>query len=153
MSLGIKEVTLFTFSIENFKRAKREVDHLMSLLNKQICEILAVPGVKLQYFGKFDLLPEYMQKTISRTMQLTKHNNVITLNIALAYSSREEITDAIQTIIKAYEKGELKHEDLDYTLIGKCMYTAENSPVDIVIRTSGERRYSDFLLWQVCNFP
>lgn len=106
-------------------------------------------GVKIRVVGNFDLLPKDLQKTIADAMLLTKDNNKSILNIAFAYTSRDEITNSINTIRKGIEDNELLPDDITDKLIDECLYTNECSDVDLLVRTSGENRFSDFLLWQV----
>jgi ditrans,polycis-polyprenyl diphosphate synthase len=155
LEVGIMEVTVYAFSIENFKRSKEEVDTLMGLAREKFARMLDErdklheKGVKIRVIGNLKMLPQDLQKTIYEAMQLTKDNNKAILNVAFAYTSRDEITNSIKTIFEGVENNELEHEDLSYGLIDKCLYTSKFSDVDLLVRTSGEVRFSDFLLWQV----
>ena len=155
LELEIKEVTVFAFSIENFKRSQEEVDTLLSLAREKFAKLmeekdkLMEKGVKIRVIGNMKLLPADLQKSIADAMLLTKDNDKSILNVAFAYTSRDEITHSIETIVKGVEADELKREDLHHSLIDKCLYTNHCSQVDLLVRTSGEMRFSDFLLWQV----
>lgn len=155
LELNIKEVTVYAFSIENFKRSPDEVDTLMTLARDKFSRIaeekdkLTEKGVKIRVIGNLQLLPKDLQKSIAEAMLLTENNDKSILNVAFAYTSRDEITHSISTITKGVEEGVLVEEDLHHTLIDKCLYTNKSSDVDLLVRTSGEMRFSDFLLWQV----
>ncbi|KAL7039218.1 hypothetical protein ACKWTF_009833 [Chironomus riparius] len=155
LEVGIQEVTVYAFSIENFKRSQEEVDTLMSLAREKFAKLLEEKeklrkkGIKIRVIGNLDMLPKDVQKTLAEAMLLTKDNNRSILNVAFAYTSRDEITNSIKTIMQGYEDNELLPEDLTDTLIDKCLYTSECSDVDLLVRTSGENRFSDFLLWQI----
>jgi ditrans,polycis-polyprenyl diphosphate synthase len=158
LELQIKEVTVYAFSIENFKRSQEEVDTLMSLATDKFAKLLeekeklAEKGVKIRVIGNLKLLPQNLQKSIAEAMLLTKDNDKSILNVAFAYTSRDEVTSSIQTIVKGVEDEDLEVEDLHHSLIDECLYTNKCTPVDLLVRTSGEMRFSDFLLWQVCRF-
>lgn len=115
-------------------------------------EKLKEKGIKIRVIGNLDMLPKDVQKTLAEAMLLTKDNNKSILNVAFAYTSRDEIANSIKSIMQGYEDNELLPEDLTDTLIDKCLYTSECSDVDLLVRTSGENRFSDFLLWQVPSF-
>lgn len=155
LELEIKEVTVFAFSIENFKRSQEEVDTLMSLAREKFSRLMdekekiMEKGVKIRVIGNMNLLPADLQKSIAEAMLMTKDNDRSILNVAFAYTSRDEITHSIATIVEGFEKNELEREDLHHSLINKCLYTNQCSHVDLLVRTSGEMRFSDFLLWQV----
>lgn len=155
LDVGVNEVTVYAFSIENFKRSKEEVDTLMRLAREKFARLLEEReklnerGICIRVIGNLKLLPKDIQKTISEAMLLTKNNNKAVLNIAFAYTSREEITNSVKTIFEGVEQNELEVEDLNYALIDECLYTNKCSVPDLLVRTSGEVRFSDFLLWQV----
>jgi ditrans,polycis-polyprenyl diphosphate synthase len=156
--VGIKEVTVYAFSIENFKRPQEEVDTLMELAREKFARLLQEKdklnekGVQIRVIGNLKMLPKDIQKSINEAMMLTKDNNQSVLNVAFAYTSRDEITSALKTIIEGVEANDLRAEDLCDTLIDECLYTKKCSNVDLLLRTSGEIRFSDFLLWQVRNY-
>lgn len=155
LELEVKEVTVYAFSIENFKRSQDEVDTLMTLAREKFARLmdekekLADKGIKIRVIGNLKLLPADLQKSIAEAMLLTKYNDKSILNVAFAYTSRDEITHSIETIVKGVEEKELMNEDLHHSLIDECLYTRDCSHVDLLVRTSGEMRFSDFLLWQV----
>lgn len=155
MELQIKEVTVYAFSIENFKRSQDEVDTLMTLAREKFSRLmeekdkLAEKGIKIRVIGNLKLLPKDLQKSIAEAMLLTKDNDKSILNVAFAYTSRDEITHSVETIVKGVEDKELRKEDLHHSLIDECLYTSKCNDVDLLVRTSGEMRFSDFLLWQV----
>lgn len=150
-------MTVYAFSIENFKRSQEEVDTLMSLATEKFAKLLeekdklAEKGVKIQVIGNLKMLPQKLQKSIAESMLLTKDNNKSILNVAFAYTSRDEITNSVHTIVKGVEDKDLQVDDLHHSLIDECLYTNKCSPVDLLVRTSGEMRFSDFLIWQVCQ--
>lgn len=156
LELEIKEVTVYAFSIENFSRPQDEVDALMTLAREKFSRLmdekekLQEKGIRIRVIGNLHLLPEDLQKSIAEAMLLTKNNHKSILNVAFAYTAREEITNSIKTIMEGVENSKLEPEDLYHGLIDECLYTNKCNPVDLLVRTSGEMRFSDFLLWQVC---
>lgn len=156
LEVGIQEVTVYAFSIENFKRSQEEVDTLMGLAREKFAKLLEEKdklkekGVRIKVIGNLDMLPKDIQKTLAEAMLLTKDNNKSILNVAFAYTSRDEITSSVKSIMEGIEEDEILPDDLTDTLIDRCLYTNECSDVDLMVRTSGEMRFSDFLLWQVC---
>lgn len=158
LELDIKEVTVYAFSIENFKRSQDEVDTLMTLAREKFTKLmeekdkLIEKGVKIRVIGNVKMLPKDLQKSIADAMLMTKDNDKSILNVAFAYTSREEITNSIETIIKGFEDEDLEREDLNHFLIDECLYTNKCNEVDLLVRTSGEMRFSDFLLWQVRSY-
>lgn len=155
LDLGIKEVTVYAFSIENFKRSDEEVEALMSLARDRFEKLLAEreklheQGIRIQVIGNLTLLPNDILKSMGEAMLLTKDNRSATLNVAFAYTSRDEITNSITTIAEGVKNKELVIDDIDETLITNCLYTNQSTNPNLVVRTSGEQRLSDFLLWQV----
>jgi ditrans,polycis-polyprenyl diphosphate synthase len=117
------------------------------MLNEK--EKLTEKGVKIRVIGNIKMLPTDLQKSIADAMLMTKDNDKSILNVAFAYTSRDEIANSIGTIAKGVEDGELQPEDLNHSLIEECLYTNKCNDVELLVRTSGELRYSDFLLWQV----
>lgn len=157
LELEIKEVTVYAFSIENFKRTKEEVDQLMQLAREKFTKLfeekdkLMEHGVCIRVIGNLTLLPEDIRKLIAKAMLMTKDNNNATLNVAFSYTSRDELANSIQTIVEAAKKGKIDVEDINEDLISHCLYTNLSPNPDLLIRTSGEVRLSDFLLWQASN--
>lgn len=153
LELGISEVTVYAFSIENFKRSPEEVDALIDMARAKYQRLLEEKdklmeeGVCIRVIGNLSLVPEDIRKMIAEAMLMTKDNKKATLNVAFAYTSRDEITNAIIDIVEGAQNGEIQEDDIDENLISNCLYT--KSDPDLLIRTSGEVRFSDFLLWQI----
>lgn len=106
-------------------------------------------GICIRVMGNLELLPKDIQKTIAEAMLLTKDNNNAILNIAFAYTSRDEILNSINTVIEGIQNHEIDPSNVSEELLEKCLYTSKHSDPDLLVRTSGETRLSDFLLWQV----
>ncbi|OAD59734.1 Dehydrodolichyl diphosphate synthase [Eufriesea mexicana] len=155
--LGIEEVTFYAFSIENFKRKQEEVNGLLDLAKQKFQRLLEEKddirehGLCVRIIGNLSLLPQNMQKLIADTMVFTKEHNKRFLNIAFAYTSRDEITHAIKEVIEGVQNGNILSEDIDENLIFNCLYTNNSPNPELLIRTSGEVRLSDFLMWQISN--
>ena len=150
--IGTKAITLYAFSTENWNRPKLEVDALMSLLINSLKKEL--PGfqendIKVNAIGSLESLPKKAQNTLKDVIEATKTNTKITLTFALSYGSREEIVQAVQNISKKIVNNELSFEEIDEKIINNHLYTVSLPEVDLVIRTSGEQRISNFLLWQI----
>lgn len=154
LELGIREVTVYAFSIENFKRPLEEVETLMELAREKYKRLLEEKdqlmkdGVCIRVIGNLNLVPDDIRKSIAEAMLMTKENNKVFLNVAFAYTSRDEIINAITEVIDGYNCGDLEIDDIDPELLSYCLYTNQGSDPDVLIRTSGETRLSDFLLWQ-----
>lgn len=150
--LGIKFLTLYTFSTENWRRPKGEVTALMSLLLRTIREEvdeLNKKNVRLTTIGHLDDLPYLPREGITHALRVLQNNTGLTLNLALSYSGRQEMTDCIRTIAAKAQQGLIKPEDVTEQLISQELYTADLPDPDLLIRTSGELRLSNFLLWQL----
>jgi len=150
--LGIEALTLFAFSTENWKRPKFEVDTLMSLLVSSLKKELPTfqkNKIRVQTIGNIEKLPSNAKKQLQEVIELTKTNNKLTLTLALNYGSREEIINATKNISKKIVNNELKIEEIDENIINSHLYTFTLPVVDFLIRTSGEKRISNFLLWQI----
>jgi undecaprenyl diphosphate synthase len=151
--LGVKVITFFAFSTENWSRSKREVNMLMRYLDKvlegQIKE-LDKNNIKLLVIGRDEPLPKQLQAKIREAQNRTRDNDGLTVVLALNYGSRQEIADAAVKFARAAAEGEIKIEDLDIELFSQYLYTAGLPDPDLLIRTSGEMRLSNFLLWQLC---
>jgi len=149
--LGIKYLTLYTFSIENWKRPKLEVSALMSLLSrttiKELNELIK-QDVKLITTGRINALSLDRRKVLQNAVERTRDNKGLVLNLALNYGGRTEILDAVKAIVTASQAGMIKIDDIDGDLFSSFLYTAAIPDPDLLIRTSGERRISNFLLWQ-----
>lgn len=150
--LGVRYITVYAFSTENWKRPQAEVDYLMSLLLnylKNAEKTLAGENVVIRCIGSRKELSEEIQEQIKRTEAFTAKNDGIVMNIALNYGGREEITNAARRVAEMVKKGELNIEDITDSVIEDGLYTASQPDVDLLIRTSGEQRLSNFMLWQV----
>ncbi len=150
--LGVKFLTLYAFSTENWTRPQAEVNALMSLLVSTISgevKTLNKNGIRLQAIGDLKSLPSSCQKELSKAIAATENNTRMTLVLALSYSARWEIINAIKNITIEVEKGNIKSEQVDEELFEKYLCTANMPDPDLLIRTSGEMRISNFLLWQI----
>ena len=150
--IGVKNLTLFAFSTENWNRPKMEVQTLMKLLIRSLkneYERLHKNQIRLNCVGNIESLPEKVQKELNEVIDLTKANTRMTLTIALSYGSREEIKCMVQRISQKVSDGEVKVADINDELIHEHLYTFDLPDVDLLIRTSGEQRISNFLLWQI----
>ena len=150
--IGVKAITLYAFSTENWNRPKLEVNALMNLLISSLKKELPTfqkNDVKVNAIGNLDLLPKNAQTTLKEVIEITKTNSKITLTLALSYGSREEIVNTIQNISKKVVNNQLQIEEIDENVINSHLYTFNLPDVDLMIRTSGEQRISNFLLWQM----
>lgn len=150
--LGVKYLTLYAFSTENWGRPKREVNALMRLLVSSLrkeADNLNDNDIKLDTIGQLDRFPDVCQQELQEAMGLTKDNNRLHLCLALSYSGRWDITEAFKKIAHRVKDGDLDPEDIDDQLISAHLSTAEVPDPDLIIRTSGEYRISNFLLWQL----
>ena len=150
--LGIQYLTLYTFSTENWNRPKEEVDALMTLLVDTIAKetpTLMKNNVRLLTIGDTERLPEGAKRKFEQCMEETSGNTGLRLVIALSYSARWEITNAMQAAVRKAQTSELKAEDVNEELVSSLMTTAGMPDPDLLIRTSGELRISNFLLWQL----
>ena len=150
--IGVKAITLYAFSSENWNRPKLEVDALMSLLvNSLKKELLTFQenGVIVNAIGNIENLPNKAKKALNDVIIKTKDNSKIVMTLALSYGSREEIVNAIKNISKKVVNKELSVKEIDENIINNHLYTFNLPEVDLMIRTSGEQRLSNFLLWQM----
>ncbi|MEP0860962.1 MAG: isoprenyl transferase [Ignavibacterium sp.] len=150
--IGVKYLTLYTFSTENWKRPKEEVSTLMRLLLNSLrdrVDELCENDIRLTTIGDTDSLPYEVQKQLKADIERTKNNKKMILNLALSYSGRWEIIEAVKKISRAVEKGDLKPDEINEQLFSKFLTTKDLPDPDLVIRTSGEFRVSNFLLWQI----
>ena len=148
---GIKYLTVYTFSTENWSRPQEEVDALMSILVSAIhaeTPQLIAEGVRMRAIGDLSRLPQQAQDSLAESIELTKDGAQITLILALSYSSRDEIRRASQRIAAEAAAGRLRPEEITEELISSYLDTAEYPDPDLVIRTGGEERISNYLLWQ-----
>ena len=150
--LGIKFLTLYAFSTENWQRPKIEVDTLMKLLVSSLKKELPTLNendIKLNAIGNIESLPTRALAELKEVMAKTSQNSTMTLTLALSYGSREEIKNAIQSISTKVKNNIISPENIDETIINNHLYTRNLPDVDLLIRTSGEHRISNFLLWQI----
>lgn len=150
--IGIKYLTLYAFSTENWKRPKIEVDTLMKLLVSSLKKELPTLNendIKLNAIGNIESLPSRALSELNEVMAKTSQNSTMTLTLALSYGSREEIKNAIQSISVKVKNNIISPENIDETIINNHLYTRNLPDVDLLIRTSGEHRISNFLLWQI----
>ncbi|XP_024241767.2 dehydrodolichyl diphosphate synthase complex subunit DHDDS isoform X2 [Oncorhynchus tshawytscha] len=154
LNLSIHEVTVYAFSIENFKRSKDEVDGLMELAKQKFIRLLEEQdnlekhGVCIRVLGDLTLLPLDLQQHIARAVVATRTHNKCFLNVCFAYTSRHEIANAVGEMAWGVEQGLIKSSDVSEALLSRCLYSSNSPNPDLLIRTSGEVRLSDFLLWQ-----
>ncbi len=149
---GIKVLSLYAFSTENWSRPQDEVSLLMRTLIKvlgQKSKTLHHKGVKIQFIGRRQGVPSGVLKTFDQASNLTKDNQGMVLNIAFNYGARAEIIDAIKNICHDSSQNRLNIQDLNEEKFSHYLYTKDQSEVDLLIRTSGEQRISNFLLWQI----
>jgi undecaprenyl diphosphate synthase len=150
--IGLEFLTLYTFSTENWNRPKLEVDTLMRLLVsslKKELKTLNNNNIKLNTIGNIASLPNSAHKELLDVMEKTSANTGMTLTLALSYGSREEIKNAVQQICVKVKNNIISPENIDETIINNHLYTQNLPDVDLLIRTSGEHRISNFLLWQI----
>ncbi|MFX1482236.1 MAG: polyprenyl diphosphate synthase [Promethearchaeota archaeon] len=150
---GVKVCTLYAFSIENFQRSKAEVEEIMKLAEEKFAEVIDNPDVhrhkvRIRAIGRVDLLPEKVQLAIRAAEEETSDYNDHILNVAIGYSGRAELVDAVKAISEKIESGELMPSQIDEDIIESHLYTNGVPDPDLIIRTSGEERLSGFLLWQ-----
>ena len=150
--LGISNLTLFAFSTENWRRPKLEVDLLMELLINSLkneLNTLQENNIKLNSIGNLDLLPKSAQKKLEEVIETTKNNSRMVLTLALSYGSREELINAVKNISNKVKNNIISIDNIDESIINQHLYTRDLPEVDLLIRTSGEHRISNFLLWQI----
>lgn len=148
---GVRWLTLYAFSVENWNRPKDEVDALMRLLERfldeQIPEFIR-RGIRLQVVGRYQELPQGIQKRLREAETATRNFSDYTVALALNYGSRTEVVDAVKSLVSATLNGNVDIEELNYADLRQHLYTAEMPDPDLIIRTSGERRLSNFLMLQ-----
>lgn len=150
--IGIKWLTLYAFSEENWKRPKKEIQALMKLLKrflKNELKEMQENGIRLQGIGRIEKLPEDTRKILLDVMEQTAPNKEMVLTLALSYGGRQELLDAFRKIGSRIQKDEMSAEEISEQLISDSMYSAEMPDPELLIRTSGEYRISNFLLWQI----
>ncbi|MBP4136581.1 isoprenyl transferase [Flavobacterium geliluteum] len=150
--LGIEFLTLYAFSTENWNRPKLEVEALMKILInslKKELPTLIENNIRLNAIGNIDKLPKNAQKELLDVIEKTKHNTRLTLTLALSYGSREELANAVRIISDKVKNNIISIDSIDDSIINEHLYTQNLPDVDLLIRTSGEHRISNFLLWQI----
>lgn len=150
--LGVRHLTLYTFSTENWRRPRDEVSMLMRLLLKSLrdeTDELNQNDIKITMIGDLNLMPKEVQKELKDASEKTKNNKKMVLNLALSYSGRAEVLLAIKSIINSVKISDLNPEDINESIFSEHLMTKNMPDPDLVIRTSGEFRVSNFLLWQI----
>jgi undecaprenyl diphosphate synthase len=150
--LGIEQLTLFCLSSENWKRPQYELDVLMHLLEQYMIEERKTVmhwGMQVHVIGRRDNIPDSVQHEMDKTIALSAGNRGLRLCFAINYGGRRELVDAVQALAAQVQRGELQPEQIDEQAIGQCLYTTGMPDPDLLIRTAGEMRVSNFLLWQI----
>lgn len=150
--INIPYLTLYTFSSENWSRPHDEVNTLMNLLSETLlleAEEIFTKGLRLHVIGEVDKLPALVKEQLMNVVELTKDNAKGNLILALSYGSQREILQAVKQISEKVKKGDLQAEDINEHIFEEHLYTKNFPPVDLMIRTSGEVRISNFMLWQI----
>jgi undecaprenyl diphosphate synthase len=149
---GVKVLTLYTFSTENWKRPRQEVDMLFNLLEAYLdkeSKKLNKNNIKFSVIGDIGPMPDRLKDRLTKTMESTKDNTGLVLNLALNYGSRSEIIRSVRNIARDVKSGTVNIDDIDEKLFSSYLYTKDLPDPDLLIRTSGEYRISNFLLWQI----
>ncbi len=149
-NLGVRYLTLYVFSTENWNRPKKEIDGIMSLLREHFDEAAKSAGenIQIRVLGDVSRLEPDLQRQIAKSVHDTAQNTGLTVNFALNYGGRQELVAAMRKLAQAVKSGALQPEDIDEAVIEKQLYTADMPDPDLIIRPSGEQRLSNFLLWQ-----
>ncbi len=150
--IGIPNLTLFAFSTENWQRPKAEISALMHLLKRFLQSErreLMEKNIRLSTIGEIDRLPETVRRELDSLMRATRDNDSMRLNLALSYGGRAEIVRMVKTIVGKVQDEEIRAEEITEDLVAGHLYTGEMPDPDLLIRTSGEMRVSNFLLWQI----
>lgn len=148
---GVKYLTVYAFSTENWKRPQEEVDAIMNLLRQYLKESLAdfqQENIRTRFIGDRTPLSEDIRDLMREAEETTAHKTGMTLNIALNYGGQQELTAAAQTLARRVQAGEIAPEDIDEAMLEAALYTEDQPPVDLILRPSGEYRLSNFLVWQ-----
>ncbi len=154
--VGVKILTVFAFSTDNFKRPKQEVEHLMKLFEQDLRKLsedkrIHENRVRIKVIGQVDLLPDNVKKAAIEVMEKTKNYDNYYFNIAIGYGGREEIVEAVKKIVKDAKNDKIEPDEIDDEILSSYLYTSHLPfpDPDLVLRTSGEERISNFLLWQL----
>tara|TARA_B100001248_G_scaffold262698_1_gene261085 strand:+ start:17245 stop:17979 length:735 start_codon:yes stop_codon:yes gene_type:complete len=148
---NIPYLTLYAFSLENWQRPADEVEHLMKILVRFLqreTALMMKEGIRLNAVGNFSYLPLKARHELVKAMQKTENNQKMTLTLALSYGARQEITEAMRRIALDYKEGKIIFDDINEEMMQKYLYTKDLPDPDLILRTSGEMRLSNFLLWQ-----
>lgn len=153
-NMGIKVLTIYAFSTENFNREKEEVDYLLSLIRDMLYDVAKnehthSKKVRVKIIGDRDMLPEDLMDAVRNVEEVTKDYDDYHFNIAVAYGGRQEIVTAIKKVAERVKDGSLEIEDIDESVISNELYTSDDPDPDLILRTSGELRLSNFLIWQL----
>ncbi len=152
LDIGIKFLTIYAFSCQNWKRPREEINFLMKRFERYLDkegQELKRKGIRLRVIGRKEELSQALQKKIEKTVRMTRNNDKLHLNLAINYGGQEEIVDAVKKIAEEIRKGTLVSQEIDVDLFRKYLYTEHQPYPDLLIRTSGEQRISNFLLWQI----
>jgi tritrans,polycis-undecaprenyl-diphosphate synthase [geranylgeranyl-diphosphate specific] len=149
--LGIKELTLYSFSMQNMNRPKEEFDFLMKIFEKEFARLenderLAKEGIRINFIGRIHLFPKHIYECCMRIMEKTKHHSNYIINFAMAYGGREEVIDAVMKLSEDVKEGRLDPERINEDIFQNYLYTPDEP--DLIIRTGGDHRTSNFLIWQ-----
>ena len=150
--IGLSFLTLYAFSSENWNRPKKEIDALMELLVNTIIDetkTLMENNIRLQAIGNLEDLPKKCLQNLNNTIEKTRKNSQMTLVLALSYSSKKEVAQAVKEIVKKVQNGKLNSNDINEETIQNHLFTQNIPDPELLIRTSGEQRISNFLLWQI----
>lgn len=150
--IGVSWLTLYAFSEENWKRPKREINALMSLLKrflKSELDLMMKNGIRLQSIGRIEKLPKSTRDMLFQTIERTSTNRDMVLTLALSYGGRQEIVDAVRRIVANCKNGTISGGDISEQVVSRFLYNDAMPDPDLLIRTSGEYRVSNFLLWQI----
>lgn len=150
--IGLKYLTVYAFSTENWKRSKEEVEALMAIFQSSVDDFLKkedTRNIRIKFLGDMNALSSNLQNSIEKCVKKTENNTGLTFNIALNYGGRNELVYAIKNISKEVKEGKLEIEDINEDFVSENLYTKGIPDPDLLIRTSGEMRLSNFLLWQL----
>jgi len=154
LDLGITEVTVYAFSIENFKRSPDEINGLMELARQKFARLLKEKdlinqhGVCVRILGDVSLLPHDLQTLLAEAVSISANNKRAILNVCFAYTARDDMCTAMREVAHGVKQGHIRQSDISEDLFERCLYTSHCAQVDLLIRTSGEVRLSDFLMWE-----
>lgn len=152
VEVGVRYLTIYTFSTENWKRPKDEVSTLMRLIVKSLqneTDELHSNGVKLTTIGNIDSLPYVVQKELKDAFVKTQDNSKLVLNLALSYSGRWELVEAVKNVARQFKEGKISEDEINESIISRHLLTKDMPDPDLLIRSGGEYRVSNFLLWQI----